>query len=118
MICKSPRIGSSEILPIELIEIAVFDRQDVAQGRVLIAAGPKAVKPAEHDQSGSAFDQLPQAGEILRPKCRRIQVADDVDIVFARLKSVRQIDRPILPQPMIDPLEIDFDVGRRRQRPA
>ena len=61
MMCKLATGRFVKILPIEFVEIAEFQWQNVAQGRILISAGPKTVQPTKHDQPGAVLDVLPQA---------------------------------------------------------
>ena len=48
--CRSVRIGSSELLPLDSVHL---DRQHVGQRRVGVAARAEAVEPAQHDQPGA-----------------------------------------------------------------
>ena len=56
----------AKILPHQPIKLAGFNRQNLAQRRRLIPAGPKTVRTAEHDQAGAFIDSLHQLAQVFR----------------------------------------------------
>ena len=55
----------------------------LASGVSAVSAGPEAVKAAEHHQARPAVDALGQSASSLVAEGRRVDVAEDVDVVLA-----------------------------------
>src|SRR5262245_26214998 len=81
-----------ERLANQAIGVGSPQRQDVGHRGRLIAARPEGMEPAEREQTGPAFDCLPQQLEVFLAEHRRVDVSEDVYVVLALLKLRRQIE--------------------------
>ena len=90
------RAGPVQVGPQRLVGLLPFEpvhahRQHLGQRRAGVAAGPEALKAAEHHQARPAADALGQVGQLVALEGRRVDVAQDVDVVLARLETIGQV---------------------------
>ena len=90
------QVGAQRLVGLLPLEPVHAHRQHVGQRRLAVAAGPEALKAAEHHQARPAADALGQLGQLVALEGRRIDVAQDVDVVLARLEALGQVGRPAL----------------------
>ena len=102
-----------EVLPFEAVHL---DGHDVSQWRAKIAASAEAVSTTQQCKTFASFDGLGQRFQIHVLQRLGIQVADDERVVLGIAQFSRQDDGPAASPSRVDPLEIQFDVGRCVQR--
>ncbi len=113
--CSCGRIGSPYLLRSSGVH---HDRQQVGQRRLAVAAGGERVQSAQHQQPGPLMDHAGQGRQFVRPQRFAIDVADDVDVVFAAGEVGLEVERPLAGVAFRQTQIIHLDVGRSVERAA
>ena len=106
--------GPVQLLPLQAVH---FHGQDIGQRRVEISARAVGVEAAQHDQALAVTDRVLELLQFRLLEGRGIDVAKDIDVIFARLEQFLQIaGLRLFEVPRIEADEIDLDVARGIQR--
>ncbi len=101
--------GLVEGLPREAIRLEGHERRE---RRTPPAARLEGMKSTEQADSRARLHAAEDELEILRSERRRIEVADQEDVVVTR-RQAAEIDRPAVAAARVDPLEVNLHVGAR-----
>ena len=83
--------GVIEVLPVQAIHL---HRQDVGQRGLRIASRAETVKAPQHHQPRPLVHRLRQVAQLRFPEGGRIDVAENIDLVLARLEIGRHVAGP------------------------